>query len=163
MSRQRRVVWAVKSERLKRYLTRSWHPFNSKRLGLNRSTRLWYQLKGSWCRLEGGWIGESWKSPLTINLSVNPGYSGLFFGVSGKSGISGKISEISGLAPSQRNQHTAQNRCHRFWKSGATGFAWQWLPSSSPPCLLVWLELKLGVWLKDQFLDEYRVPALHKH
>jgi hypothetical protein len=29
--------------------------------------------------------------------------------------------------------------------------------------LLVWIELKLGVWLKDQFLDEYRVPALHKH
>jgi hypothetical protein len=100
-------------------------------------------LKGSWCRLEGGWIGESWKSPLKTNLSVKPGYSGIFSGVSRKSGISGKISGVSGLMPSQRNEHTAQNRCHRFCKSGATGFSWQWLPSSSPSCLLVWLELKL--------------------
>jgi hypothetical protein len=45
---------------------------------------------------------------------MNPGYSGLFSGVSGKSGISGEISGISRLVPSQRNEHTAQNGCHRF-------------------------------------------------
>jgi hypothetical protein len=61
----------------------------------------------------GGWIGESWKSPLKTILSVKPEYSGLFSVVSGKSGISREISGISKLAPVQRNMYTAQNRCHR--------------------------------------------------
>jgi hypothetical protein len=107
------------------------------------ASSMFYLLERILMSPRGGWIGESWKSPLKKNLSVKLGYSGLFSGVSGKSGISRKISGVSGLAPWQRNEHTAQNRCHRFCKSGATGFAWQWLPSSSPSCLLVWLELKL--------------------
>jgi hypothetical protein len=76
----------------------------------------------------GGWIGESWKSPLKTNLSVKPGYFGLFSGVSGKSGISGKISGVSGLAPSQRNEHTAQN-CANPVPPG--------LPGSDSPLLLL--------------------------
>jgi hypothetical protein len=163
MSRPRRVVWAVKPKRLKRYHTCSRHLFNSKRLRSNRSTWLWYQLKGSWCRLEGGWIGESWKSPLKTNLSVNPEYSRLFSRVSGKSGICRETSRISGLAPAQQKMNTAQNRFHQVCKSGATEFAWQWLSSSSPSCLLGRTELKLSVWLEAQFLDGCRVPALHKH
>jgi hypothetical protein len=77
----------------------------------------------------GGWMGESWKSPLKTNLLVKLGYSGLFSGISGKSGVSGKISGVSGVAPSQRNEHTA-----------ATSFANPVppsLPGSDSPLLLL--------------------------
>jgi hypothetical protein len=87
-------------------------------------------------------------------------------------------SESLEKSPESLDCHLCSGIC-ALPKTGATGFANLVPPvlqiwchrvcvavtpsSSSSSCLLVWLELKLGVGLKDQFLDEYRVPALHKH
>ena len=106
------IIWAITYKRLNGYLIGRRHRFFTA-VKLWCEVRLWYQLKGPWCRLEGGWIG----APTNFHSNAadkivclpNPELPGFKSGTSGF-GLDSRVnSELPGLLIQNFRVHSEQS------------------------------------------------------